>query len=119
MHLPPRDIVTRLVFFLSYFRNKTSLVLRQTVESAVVNRGVLDLCNMLFDVTSALAVMEKESTSVGMATEIWLELLERTPRTSPVLPFIKERATAALDSPVFLLGNVQAFSRHFFAFFLE
>ena len=61
------------------------------MENSQISRSVVDLLNQLVHVTDALALMERDETTMAMALAIWLELEERAPAKSAVLPFIKTR----------------------------
>jgi hypothetical protein len=50
---------------------------RRFLENMMLSRDVADLLAFLADTTSALLVMQAHWMTLGMAVELWLELLER------------------------------------------
>ena len=75
------------------------------LEKPVISRDVVDFLWSTADPFSAIMVMQAATTTTGMATELWIELLERTPRSSPMYNLLATRAEALLTDPVALLGN--------------
>ena len=67
-----------------------SNVARQTLETAQVSRGALDLLLQLQPISEALALMQQSQTTLGEALCIWPELLTRMPK-GPGLQFVKSR----------------------------
>jgi sugar phosphate isomerase/epimerase len=64
------------------------------------------MATMVKDVSLALHLMQASSTTVGMGFEIWLELLERTPKHSPTYKIVQDRLKETAKRAVFPLGNL-------------
>ena len=71
---------------------------RRTVENQTVNRGVADLVLSLRALDEALFLMQRSDATVGIALEIWVELIQRT-LTLPVHALFRERSQAATNNP--------------------
>ena len=101
--------LSRFEFFSSLLichLNVVSDANRRTLENSQISRAVLDLIQMLLPVSSALMVMQSSWMTLGLATELWTELLERTPASSPMRSILEHRAVEALNDPNFIMGNL-------------
>lgn len=74
---------------------KPSDPVRMALESAMTNRNVLDLVQQLDVVANALQLLQRSRTTIGESLCIWMELEERLPPRSSILPFVRARGLQA------------------------
>ena len=79
---------------------------RRTLENSGHSRNVLDLLAMLTVPTEAVLLLEADSTTIGMAVEIWVEALERAKPGCPLKTILLRRAQPILTNGFFLAANL-------------
>ena len=57
-------------------------------------------------IAEALDLMQRETTTIAESVEIWIELLERVPKTAGGYNLVVQRSKQALGCPFFVLANV-------------
>ncbi len=79
---------------------------RQTLENAGVLKNCEDLLRVFDPVANALNAMQRNTTTLGEAIELWLELVQKVPKEIGGRDEIIQRSKQALECPFFLLANI-------------
>ena len=79
---------------------------RRNLENSAISRGCQDLLIVFEPISQALDLMQRQTTTLAEAVEIWVELLQRIPRHAGGYSLVVERSKQALECPFFLLANV-------------
>ncbi len=79
---------------------------RRTLENAGVLKNCEDLLRVFDPVANALNAMQRNTTTLGEAIELWLELVQKVPKEIGGRDEIIQRSKQALECPFFLLANI-------------
>lgn len=78
---------------------------RRNLESAGVLKNCEDLLCLFDPVANALNSMQRNTTTLGQAVELWIDLIEKIPRNLGGRDDVIQRSKQALECPFFLLAN--------------
>ena len=79
---------------------------RRAVENAAISRSCDDLLVVFDPICQALNKMQRATTTISEAVEIWIEVLESAPKNAGGLDLLASRSKQALECPFFLLANI-------------
>jgi hypothetical protein len=79
---------------------------RRNLENSSITRGFQDLLAVFDPLSQALDLMQRQTTTLAEAVEIWVELLQRIPQNAGGYSLVVEHSKQALECLFFLLANI-------------